>query len=128
MTLSLCVRCKHTVGHLGYFHLETPSRFQLCNVTINKLVYAAHAEPQLNDKPETLFLNNMAGFIMHYLIIDGLHDDTVYRKLISYVCNEIRLLVSDPIEGEKEKYRKWSDMLRMLSQDILKRSFMPIFD
>ena len=48
----------------------------------------------------------MAGFSMHYLIIDELYDDTVYRMLISYVCNEIRQLVSDANEGEKRKVPK----------------------
>jgi hypothetical protein len=48
----------------------------------------------------------MTGFIMHYLIIDELYDDTVYKILISYVCNEIRLLVSDSNEGEKRKVPK----------------------
>ena len=48
----------------------------------------------------------MAGSIMHYLIIDELYDDTVCKMLISYVCNEIRLLVSDSNEGEKRKVPK----------------------
>jgi hypothetical protein len=48
----------------------------------------------------------MAGFSVHYLIIDELYDDTVYRMLISYVCNEIRQLVSDANEGEKRKVPK----------------------
>lgn len=49
----------------------------------------------------------MAGSIMHYLIIDELYDDTVYMMLISYVCIEIRLLVSDSNEGEKRKVPKF---------------------
>jgi hypothetical protein len=48
----------------------------------------------------------MAGFSVHYLIIDELYGETVYKMLISYVCNEIRQLVSDANEGEKRKVPK----------------------
>jgi len=54
------------------------------------------------------FVYNMAGYVSLYLIIDDFFDNTPYQIIVSYVCNEIRLIVSD------SNFDKREDVPRMI--------------